>query len=91
MMETNKFQIKKNIESIDKKIPDTSNLVTNTAFNSKSGEGENKSPDVSGLVTKTAFNTKTGEVENKIPDHDKCITTAEFSGKIFLVRYYMEN
>ena len=65
MMETNKFQIKKNIENIDKKIPDTSNLVTNTAFNSKSEEVENKTPDVSGLVTKTAFNTKLGKLKIK--------------------------
>ena len=60
-------------------------LVTNTAFDTKIGEVEDKISDVSGLLTNTAFNTKSGRVE-KNTDHNKYIATNEFnncSGAIF--------
>ena len=40
------------------KIANTSHLATNTVFNIKIGEVENKTPDVSGLVKKTDHNAK---------------------------------
>ena len=64
---------------VDKKIPDTSVLVTTTVLNTKISEVENKIPNTSGLVTTTVLNTKISEVENKIPNHDKYITTPEFN------------
>ena len=48
---------------LEKKIPDTGNLVKKTNYNNKITELENKIPDISNLATKTALTT----VENKIP------------------------
>ena len=56
---TDKQSLDKNIEDFDKKIPDVSNLLTNTALNTKIGKVETKLPDVSYLATKTPFKTKT--------------------------------
>ena len=64
---------------VDKKISDTSDLVTATVLNTKISEVKNKIPNKSGLVIATALNTKISEVESKIPNHDKYITTPEFS------------
>ena len=44
-------------------MPDVSGLVTNTAFNSKTGIVENNEPSFSELVNNTIFNDKIGEVE----------------------------
>ena len=49
---------------MDKKIPDVTNLVKKTDFNTKVTEIEGKIPDISGLATKSALTV----VENKIPD-----------------------
>ena len=62
------------IKLIEDKIPDITNLATNTALTAV----ENKMPDVINLVKKTDYNTKTDEIENKLAndyDHDKYITT----------------
>ena len=45
------------------KIPDTSNLIKKSDYNTKISEIENKTPSISNLATKTALTT----VENKIP------------------------
>ena len=75
--------MRKNVETkigdADKKIPDTSALVTTTVLNTKIREVENKIPNTSSLVTTTALGTKINEVENKIPDHARCITTPVFN------------
>ena len=47
-----------------KKIPDTSDLVKKTDYNTKITEMENKISDISNLATKAALTT----VENKIPN-----------------------
>ena len=52
------------IDKADKKIPDVTNLVKETYFNTKVSEIEGKIPDVSSLATKSALTV----VENKIPD-----------------------
>ena len=39
-------KIREKIEDVDKKIPDTSNLVTTTVLNTKIGGVENKTPDL---------------------------------------------
>ena len=60
------------IDKIDKKIPDVTNLVKkipdviSLATKSALTVVENKIPDVSNLVKKTDFNTKVTEIEGKI-------------------------
>ena len=71
---TDKLNSEKKIEGVEKKIPDTSGLVTTTVLNTKIIEVENKISDTSSLVTATVLNTNS-EVENKIFDHAKYITT----------------
>ena len=72
---TDKLNSEKKIEGVEKKIPDTSGLVTTTVLNTKIIEVENKISDTSSLVTATVLNTNISEVENKIFDHAKYITT----------------
>ena len=55
---------------VNKKLPDTSGLVTTTVLNTEISEVKNKIPDTRGLVTATVLNKKISEVENKIPSHD---------------------
>ena len=62
---TDKKSSKKNTEDPDKRIHDTSKLVTNNVLNTKTGEIENKIGDVSGTVTTTFLDSKVGEVEKK--------------------------
>lgn len=68
-----------------KKNPYVSRLSSNTVFNTKIWEVENKVLNVSGLVTNTDFNTKTKKLR-KILDGAKYITTSKFNnnlGEIF--------
>ena len=52
------------------KVPDITNLTTNTALSAKINDVKNKIPNVSNLVEKTDCNTKINEIENKIAtDH----------------------
>ena len=76
---TDKQNFEEKIGDVDKKILDTSGLVTATVLNTKISDNENKIPNTSNLVTTTVLNTKICEVENKIPNHDKYITTLEFT------------
>ena len=71
------------MEVVDKKISDTSGLISTTVLNTKISEVENKIPDTSNLVTATVLNVRTCEVENGIPNHIYIyiyiyITTPEF-------------
>ena len=63
------------IKDIEDKIPDSTNLATNTALNAKINEAENKIPNITNSATTTALTA----VENKILDHSKYITTPEFN------------
>ena len=49
----------------DKKIPNTNNLVSKTAFNTKATEIENKISIISNLVTNANLNTKATDTEEK--------------------------
>ena len=64
------------MNEIKGKIPNITNVVTNTALTAV----ENKITTVSNLVKKTNYNTKINDIEKKIsdPDHDKYITTPKF-------------
>ena len=87
MMQAKKFLIQANqlkkrdldakIAKVESKIPNITDLPTNSALTAV----ENKIPDVSSLVTKTIYNTKISDIEEKIADHDhdEYITTSEFN------------
>ena len=62
------------IKNIEDKIPDITNLATNTTLNAKINEVKNEIPR-NNLATTTALTA----LENKIPDHRKYITTPEFN------------
>ena len=53
--------------------------MTNTVFNIKISEVENKISNTSNLLSANVLNTKNSEVENTIPDNSKYITTWEFN------------
>ena len=76
---TNKKNLEQKIRDVDKKMPDTSGLVTTTVLNTEFNEVEDKIPNTSNLVTTIVLNTKTSELENKFPDNSKYITTQEFN------------
>ena len=50
------------VKNIEDKIPDISNLATNTTFNDKINEIKNKIPSVINLATTTALNANIKEV-----------------------------
>ena len=51
------------IKNIEDKIPDITNLATNTSLNGKINEIKGEIPNITNLATKTALHA----VENKIP------------------------
>ena len=63
------------IKDIEDKIPDITNVATNTTLNAKINEFKNEIPNITNLDTN---NTVATAAENKIPDHSKYITTPEF-------------
>ena len=63
------------IKDIEDKIPDITNLATNTTLNAKINEVKNEIPSITNLSITTALTS----IENKIPDHNKYITTPEFN------------
>ena len=63
------------IKDIEDKIPDITNLATNTTLNTKLNEVENKITSITNLATTAAIIA----VENKIPDHSKYLTNPEFN------------
>ena len=56
-----------NIKDIEDKIPDITNLATNTTLS------KDEIPSITNLATTTVIT----DVENKVPDHSKYITTPE--------------
>ena len=81
---------------IENKIPETSDLIKKTDYNTKITEIESKIPDVSGLVTKTDYNTKITEIENELNnhDHDKYIASSELNtlaADVFSAKLAREN
>ena len=63
------------IKNIEDKIPDVSNLATNTTLNAKINEVENEIPSITNLATTTAFNAKINEVKNKTSNIANLATT----------------
>ena len=60
---TDKQNLEKVFGDVDKKLSDTSGLVTATVSNTKTSE--KKIPDTSGLVIATVFHTKINKVREK--------------------------
>ena len=64
------------IENIEVKIPDITNLATNTTLNAKINEVKKEIPSITNLATTTtALNAKINEVKNKIPKITNLVTT----------------
>ena len=94
MLLLKKMYMMQKSKTLKKKIPDITNLATNTILNAKTNDVKNKTPTITNLAATAALNAKINEVknlattiaptyvENKIPDHGKHITTPEFDKKI---------
>ena len=63
------------IRNIEDKIPDITNLATNTPLNAKLNEVKNEIPTITTLVTTTALNAKINQVKNKIPNFTNLAST----------------
>ena len=63
---------------LENKIPDTSDLVKKTNYNTKITELENKIPNIGNLATKTALTT----VENKIPSVSNLVKKTDYNTKV---------
>ena len=55
------------IKNIEDKIPDITNLATNTSLNAKINEVKNEVCNITNLVTNVSLNAKINEVKNEIP------------------------
>ena len=66
------------IKNNEDKIPDVTNLVTNTTLNAKINEVKNKIPNITNLATTTAFTA----VENKIPNVSNLVKKTDKDTKI---------
>ena len=55
------------IKIIEDKIPDISNLATNTTLNAKINEVKREIPSITNLATTAALNATINEVKGKIP------------------------
>ena len=66
------------IDKVDKKIPDVTNFVKETDFDSKITEVEGKIPNISGLATNSSLTA----AENKIPDITSLIKKTDFHAKL---------
>ena len=64
--------------NLEKKIPNTSNLVKKSDYNAKFSELEGKIPSISGLATTSALTA----VENKIPSVTNLVKKTDYQTKI---------
>ena len=63
------------IKNIEDKIPDITNLATNTTLNAKINEVKNEIPGTTSLATSSALNAKINQVKNKMPNITNLATT----------------
>ena len=66
---------KAKVKDIEDKIPDITNLVTNTTLDAKVNEVKIEIPNITNLASTTALTA----VENNMPDHTKYMNTPEFN------------
>lgn len=74
--DADKQSLKKNIEDVDKKIPDVSALVTTIFLNTKISKVEIKIPDVDGLVKNADHNAKISDIMRD------CFITSDYNNFI---------
>ena len=67
---------------VDNKIPNTSNLVTNTVVNTKISEVENKIPDNSTYITTQEFNTLMAEAFTARLKQADFVNKTDFDNKL---------
>ena len=72
------------INKIDRKIPDVSDVVKKTDFNSEIAEIEGKIPSITGLATSSALPA----VENKIPNVSSLVKKTDYHTKISKIAKY---
>ena len=84
MLLQNDFKAK--IKNIEDKIPDITNLATNTTFNVEINQVKNKIPNIKNLATTTTVLTT---VENEKPDQNK-YTLLELTAESFASRLAQE-
>ena len=63
------------IKNTEDKIPDITNLTTNTTLNAKINEVKGEIPSITKLATTAALNAKINEVKSKIPGITNLATT----------------
>ena len=66
------------IKDIENKIPDITNLASNTTLNAKVNVVKNEVPSITNLATNASLNVKTNEVKGEIPGITNLATTAAF-------------
>ena len=67
------------MKNIEDKIPDITNLATNTTLNTNINEVKGEIPNITNLATTAALNAKINEVESKVPSIINWVTTAALS------------
>ena len=60
---------------LKKKIPDITNLATNTTLDAKRNEVKGEIPSITNLFTNSALNAKINEIKDKIPSINNLVTT----------------
>ena len=65
------------IKSIEGKIPDTTNLATNTTLNAKINQVKREIPSITNLATNTALNA----VEKKVPNASNLVKKTGYNTK----------
>ena len=74
-----KLDINAKIKNIEDKIPDITNLTTNTALNAKINEVKNKISNITNLATTTTALTA---VENKVRNVSNVVKKTEYNTKV---------
>ena len=64
------------MKNIEDKIPDITNLSTNTTLNAKTGEVKSELTSITNQPTNASFNAKVNEVKGEIPSITNLVTTA---------------
>ena len=67
------------IKHIDDKIPNITNLATNTTINTKINEVKREISSITNLATNAALNAKINEVKDKIPNTTNLATTTDLT------------
>ena len=67
------------IKHIDDKIPNITNLATNTTINTKVNEVKREISSITNLAANAALNAKINEVKDKIPNTTNLATTTDLT------------